>query len=203
MKRLSFYTAVGFFFLICSPGSHSAFGQDFVRGKLGIFVKTDQKEYQAKKNNEIAPGTFLRLFLFPEKNCFIYSFHSDGNSVEALHPPRQIITRDSLILPASNTFYEIGAEDKTASFYLIISSEPISELNRISTKLPVEQWGKIQRDLMKKSRILDNPDNNLPFSLAGNVRGEEDSFNASFIDKLPVSSGRKLILRTYDFQIKK
>lgn len=203
MNRLSFCTAVGFFFLLCSPGSHSAFGQDFVRSKLGIFVKTEQKEYQAKKTNDIVPGSFVRLFLFPENKCFIYAFHSDGKNVEALHPPGQIINRDSLILPTSNTFYEIGAEDKTAVFYLIISTEPVSELNRISAKLPVEQWEKIQRGLMKRSRILDDPDNNIPFSLAGNLRGEEDSFNASFIDKLPVSSGRKLILRTYDFQIKK
>ena len=203
MNKLSFYAAAAFFTLLFLAGGQVALGQDLVRGKLGVFVKTKEKEYRARKKNIIPPETSLRIFIFPEKNTFIYAFHSDGKDVEPLHPNEKIVSRDSLILPAADTFYEIGAADKTAMFTLIVSLEAIPELNSISKGLSLKKWKKIEKNLIQKSRILDNSDQKLPFSLAGNVRGDADSTNADFLEALPVSSGKNLIIRTYDFQIKK
>ncbi len=204
MKKLSLYAAVSVFVLVCLAGGLAPAGQkDLVRGKLGIFVKTSDAEYRAKKKNVIVPGTCLRIFLFPENQSFIYVFHNDGEKVDALPSSGAAISRDSLILPASDTFYEIGETEKTAAFILIISSESLPELDSISNGYPLKEWKQLQKKLMEKSRVLDNSGQAGPFSLAGNVRGEADSPNASFIEELPVSSGKKLIIRTYDFKVKK
>ncbi len=83
------------------------------------------------------------------------------------------------------------------------SPTEIKELTAMSgTGMAYDKWAAIEKDLTERSRIQLTPQTELPFSIAGNVRGKMGGGDP-LVKELQISSGKNLLVKKYEFQIAK
>ncbi|MBF0468162.1 MAG: hypothetical protein HQK61_04645 [Desulfamplus sp.] len=212
-----------------SPALLHAVDDNRVRAKIGIQIQPAQKSavssgqmtgkmVRARSKERLKAGDAVRLYVHTENSCYVYIIHTDGKSVNPLNITEQKIQSSTLILPSAQAFYEIDGQSNMEKFTIICSPEQLNELSGMEkNNMSVSKWAAIENDLQAKSNALASEDDEDFFSIdgnvtsiAGNVRGITNSIKNSsganddpFLKQLQVFSGKGLVIKSYEFQIKK
>ncbi|MBF0389565.1 MAG: hypothetical protein HQK71_05605 [Desulfamplus sp.] len=191
-----------------------------VKAKIGVQI-SGERIIRAKSKQRLNAGDAVRLYVHSETSCYLYIIHTDGNNVSLLNITEQKIQSSTLILPSAQSFYEIDGKSSMERFTIICSPEKIGEISSMESKtLTQEEWSNLEHTLQKKSAILNDEEQEDSFSIsgnvasiAGNVRGIDGSSSSiksssginddPFLKELQIFSGNGLVIKTYEFQIKK
>lgn len=201
---------------IC-PAQLNAADSGRIRAKIGIQIQSGQKISRAKSRERLKAGDAVRLYVHSESNCYVYIIHTDGKNVNLLNITEQKIQSSTLILPSAQAFYEIDGQSNMEKFTIICSPEQIPEMSGLEKKSIIfSEWTTLENRFHNSSNALLSEDDE-PFpiygnmtSIAGNVRGITNSIRNSsganddpFLKELQIFSGKGLVIKTYEFQIRK
>jgi hypothetical protein len=108
-----------------------------------------------------------------------------------------------MILPNQGQFYNIDGASSVESFTIICSPMQLKEVQELmgSPTFPYQTWAAVEQKLIETSRIDLTEDVTKPFSIAGVVR--HLASDQEFLKQLPIMSGNTLVVKTYDFTVKK
>lgn len=198
-------TAVYLGVWLCMQLPAPAAAQDRVRAKVGIQVRSGESSTPAKATETVKAGDFLRVYVVPEDNAYIYVVHTDGNTSTLLNaqnahtpmPKGSVVT-----LPGPETSYQIDGTSTKESITVICSPTELREVVTMfrSTNVPQQNWTALEKTLLEKSKIDLTQRADKPFQIAGNVRSLN---NNAVLDNLPISSGKTFVVKKYDFQVQK
>jgi len=192
---------------LCTQLVTPAMAQDRVRAKVGIGIQARPGDpiTLARATEMVKTGNFLRVYVVPEDDAYVYVVHNDGKTLTLLNAPNTA-TRTSkgspVTLPAPEKFYQIDGGSDRESITVICSPTEIREVAKLLNTPNVAQknWLSLEKELVDKSKIELAQQADKPFQIAGNVR----SMNADpFLETLPISSGKSLVVKKYDFQVQK
>lgn len=203
-KNLFILTCMGLFYVV--SGFSSAFPEDsIVRAKIGIQIKSKDKNSMAKSRDRLKSGDLLRIYIYPEKISYIYVVYSDKKKASLLNIVKQKELNSSLVLPSVNEYYEIDGNSAFEMFTIICSPIELSQIsNLVSYDDSYVKWASLKEDLIQKSKIVLTEKSAAPFAIAGNVRGDiKSETNDSFIKKLHIFSGKSFVVKQYEFKVKK
>ncbi|MCP4022184.1 MAG: DUF4384 domain-containing protein [Desulfobacteraceae bacterium] len=196
------FVTISLFFL----NSGTSFAQSsLIRAKIGIQISSGEKLKLAKSRDRLKTGDLIRIVIHPEKASYIYVIYSDKNIVSLLSMVEQKIKSSTLVLPSVNDYYQIDGKSSFETFAIIISSKGISEIQSIFQSNPtIEKWSLLEQELKQKSKIKLNEKSDAPFAIAGNVRGGISSDpTKSVLKDLKIFSGNGMIVKKYEFKVKK
>jgi hypothetical protein len=179
--------------------------QERVRAKVGIQVRSDEQSAPAKTTETVKAGAFLRVYVVPEDDAYVYVVHNDGTTPTLLNAPdaHTRVPKGSLVtLPTPATFYQIDGASARESITVICSPTAIREVATLfrTTNVPQKNWTALEKELLEKSKIDVAQKTDKPFNIAGNVRSLGKD---GLVDALQVFSGKTLVVKKYDFQIQK
>ncbi len=176
-----------------------------VRAKIGIQIKSGDLIISAKSKERLKSGDLFRIYVHTEENCAVYIIHTDKKTVSLLNITEQKIQSTTLILPSAEAYYQVDGKSNIEKVTIICSPQQIPELAPIETNdMRYDKWISIQANLIKKSQILLSQQDEKPFLIAGNVRGIANSTTGdSFAKELQIYSGKGLIVKNYEFKVKK
>ena len=190
---------------LCTQLASPAVAQDRVRAKVGIQVRSGEQTALAKTAETVKTGDFLRVYVVPEDDAYIYVVHNDGKTLTLLNA-QDANTRVNkgmpVVLPTPEKFYQVDGTSDKESITVICSPTEIREVTKLfnSMNVPQKNWSSLEKDLLEKSKIDLTQKADTPFQIAGNVRSMGPD---SFIDTLQISSGKALVVKKYDFQVQK
>ncbi|MFQ5627412.1 MAG: hypothetical protein ACE5I1_01525 [bacterium] len=186
--------------------STSAFSQEFIRAKIGLKVISEDIIKNAKSKDKLKKGDKLRLFIEPEVNTYVYVVHADRKSVSLLtNSPVQLTkANERVVLPSPSEYYEIDGTSAIEKLAILCSP---ARLNNVEAFFSVEkpspaEWEKMELAFIEKSKIDLNEKTEKPYAIAGNVRNVEQQ-NEQFLSALNTYSGKSLVLKRYEFRVKK
>lgn len=179
--------------------------QERVRAKVGLQVRSGDRSSPAKSNDTVKTGDFVRVYVIPEDDAYVYVVHNDGKKLTLLNA-KESKTKTSkgltVALPTPSMFYQIdGASDREA-ITVICSPREIPEVTTLfnATDVAPKNWLPLEKDLLEKSKIDLGQKPESSFQIAGNVRSLE---NDPFLDKLQIYSGKALMVKKYELQVQK
>lgn len=203
-----FFRIIGGFFLcvvFMAGEAMPADSQDgLVRAKIGIMLKSKGRVIRAKKKERIWSGDQIRIYALPEKPSYVYIIHSDTKAATLLNNENQRVANVVLTLPDPQNFYEIDGQSSKEFITVVCSPEERRALTALfkSGQVPHSAWAPVEKELLGKSRIDLTGKAEKPFSIAGTVRGGAAAADP-FIEKLQTISGNTLVVRQYEFRVKK
>ena len=184
---------------------NTAFCDDiYIRAKIGIEISSSGKNKLAKSRDRLKPGDLLRIYVHPEKASYIYVVYSDRKNISLLSMTEQKILSASLVLPSVNEYYEIDGKNNFERFTIICSPKKINEIPQFFNSNPLfKEWESLEQTLDEKSRIQLSDKSDIPFAIAGNVRGISSDQSSSPIKKLRIFTGNYMVVKKYEFQVTK
>lgn len=182
---------------------------NLVKAKIGIQIKSKDKLTRAKSKEFIKPGDYIRIYVKPMQISYVYAVYSDGKTASLLNMTMQKLDKDTgksfLFLPSDKAFYKVDGASPVERFSVICSLTEVQGISGMNEAgIPHEKWMAIETELMKKSKItlVRNPES--PIAIAGNVRGiDTPEDRERFVKNLPIYSGKGLVVKKYEFHIKK
>ena len=191
---------------LCTQLTAPAVAQDRVRAKVGIQVRSGDHTAPAKTSETVKAGDFLRVYVVPEHDAYVYVVHNDGKTLTLLNAQNASTKAPQgvpVMLPAPEKFYQIDGGSDRESITVICSPTEMREVASLlsSPHVPQKSWLSLEKELLDKSKIDLAQPTDRPFQIAGNVRsmGNEDPF----VKTLAIYSGKSLVVKKYDFQVQK
>ncbi len=183
--------------------SDSFAAEDRMRAKIGIKIKSKGKTARAKKREFLRKGDQYRVYVNPEKGGYIYVIRANGSSAELLNITRQKIVDGMLFLPSKETSYKVDGKSPKIFLTVVCSPVRLAELSKmILSEFTHGEWAALEKDLIRNSEIvLTRQKDGHTFEIAGNVR--EIVQTDPFVKDLPVFSGKGILVKKYEFQVKK
>jgi len=175
--------------------------EDKVRAKIGILIQSGDRVMPAKSKDILKVGDLIRIYVHPEISSYIYVVHNDQKTVSLLNMVEQRIHSSTLVLPSIQEFYQVDGKSPIESFSIICSQTELTELSGLfNSDIPYGRWVEIEREMIKKSKIVLDQKLEKPFAFSSNVRRpvKEDQF----INKLKIFSGKSLLIKRYKFRVK-
>jgi hypothetical protein len=175
-----------------------AFPQDtIVRAKIGIMTKSGDKSWYVKSQEKLSKGDKLLIYVRPEAASYVYIIHTDKKSVSLLFNKIQV-RETTLGLPSEKDFYQIDGESPVEIFIIVCSSKEVKELSPMKTsELSYGQWASIEEKLINQSKIELGQTVERSIPIAGGVRGGPHERS------IQTFSGKSLIIKKYEFSVKK
>lgn len=188
-----------------STGSTVWAEENAVRAKIGIQVSSGGSIDKAKTRDRLGPGDLLRVYVSPAEDAYVYVIHSDLTQATLLNVVEQHLQGSLLVLPSALEFYRVDGNSDQEKFTVICSPDELPQLAGLvaHTTLPHDQWAEIENGLVLAGKIELAQDTEKPFALAGNVRGLERPAKVTFEGGLPIFSGKGVLVKKYEFSIKK
>jgi len=203
LLRLIFCLCVGIAFSAAnvSPGFAE---EKIVRAKLGISIKSGDRQSRARANERLSAGDLLRVYVYPEEDSFIYVVHTDQKNATLLKAVEKNVPAGLLALPSPKEFYEVDGQSPVETFTIVCSPEELKEVPALFISgASYENWASLENDLLKKGEIDLGEKPDKPFAIAGNVRGLPDGgAGDSFLSELQIYSGNGILVKHYEFTIK-
>lgn len=183
----------------------SAAGQEVVRAKIGMEILSGDSSRLAKSRDRLKAGNQLRIYVMPEKDSYIYVINADRKHAVLLNPKmaKQKFSKGSLeVFPSKASLYDTGESENRESFTVVCSLQPLAEITDLFAPgaVPFENWMSLEKKLSEKSKISLGEKIDKPFAMAGTVRTGGSSEKVA---GLKVYSGIDLLVKSYQFQIKK
>ena len=209
MPKTAFWPAILLSILIAAgtavPAAHAG-SEDRVRAKIGIQIVSGDRVMRAKSRDRLKAGDLLRIYVHPERGCYVYVVHSDRQTATLLNTVEQRLQGTTLVMPSLHQYYQVDGESAAESFTIICSPRELPELAGMleEGQSPHEQWAAVEGDLASRSRIDLTQKSEKPFAIAGNVRGAGGGEGGDpFSGKLQIFSGRDLLVKQYEFRVAK
>jgi hypothetical protein len=195
------------------PSSALAMAQGWVRAKVGIQVRSGERTAPAKTTEMVKPGDFLRVYVVPEDDAYVYVVHNDGNTVSLLNAQdarTKVRKGVPVTFPAADRFYQIdGTRDKEA-ITVICSPTEIRKvvdlfISNAEARLHInwimqQNWLSLEQELLDKSGVDWTQPSDRPFQIAAHVRSNN---NDPFMETLQIVLGKSFVVKKYDFQVQK
>jgi hypothetical protein len=145
--------------------------------------------------------------VIPEESSWIYVVHADEKTVTLLKKIEKSAPTAVVALPSLSEFYQVDGGSPTETITIVCSPEELKDVSAIGdAQMPVEKWRNMEKELTRRGEIELGQKAEKPFPIAGNVRGEKSappSEGESFLDQLPVFSGNSVLVKQYEFSVKK
>src|SRR5712691_2591400 len=154
LSRLSTVVILGVW--LCTLFTLPALAQDRVRAKVGIQVRSSERPPAPAKTTEtVKTGDFLRVYVVPEDDAYIYVVHNDGKTLTLLNAQDANTKANKgvpVILPALEKFYQIDGTSDKESITVICSPTEIREVTKLfnSMNVPQKNWASLEKDLLEK-----------------------------------------------------
>jgi hypothetical protein len=193
-------------FFLGSVATSADEDQKIVRAKIGIQVRSGNEVRRAAAHERIKEEDRLRVYLIPEPEAaYIYVIHANQNTVVQLNNKKEqhkILKGILLILPSTDKdeFYQIDGKHSLEYITVICSPIQLSEIEILlkSEDLSYKKWLEIEQKLIEKSHIDLRDQVSKPWLVAGAVRPADP-----FLKELQIFSGKSLVVRKYEFRVKK
>jgi hypothetical protein len=179
--------------------------EKIVRAKVGILVKSGDQIQKAKSKDRLKAGDLVRIYVHPEVSSYVYVVHSDLKTVTLLNMVEQRIQSSTLVLPSVQEFYQVDGKSAVETFTVICSPDEVKAVSAlVNAQMTTERWDNLQRELAKKGELELVDKSERPFAIAGNVRGAGDAAGGdAFVKELQIFSGKSVLVRQYEFSVKK
>jgi hypothetical protein len=179
--------------------------EKIVRAKIGILVKSGDQILRAKSKDRLQAGDLVRIYVHPEVSSYVYVVHSDLKTVTLLNMVEQRIQSSTLVLPSVQEFYQVDGKSPVETFTVICSPEEVKAVSAlVGAQMTTDRWDSLQKELAKKGELELAQKSERPFAIAGNVRGAGDAAGGdSFVKELQIFSGKSILVRQYEFSVKK
>ncbi|TAL24476.1 MAG: hypothetical protein EPN94_07245 [Nitrospirae bacterium] len=112
----------------------------------------------------------------------------------------------TLVMPSLQEFYKVDGTSAKETFTIIISPEDLTEVTEVlkNGTAPYKKWAGVEESLITKSKIDLSQEVEKPFAIAGNVRGIGAANDIDpFVNSLHIFSGKSLLVKKYEFRVKK
>src|SRR5215831_6523682 len=100
---------------LCTQLTSPAVAQYRVRAKVGIQVRSGERTAPAKTTETVKTGDFLRVYVVPEDEAYVYVVHNDGTTSMLLNAPdatTKVSQGELVTLPTPELFYHFdGTSD--------------------------------------------------------------------------------------------
>lgn len=176
-----------------------------VRAKIGIQIKSEDNIKRAKSMDRVDRSDFLRIYVLPEEPLHVYVVHTDYNTATLLNAETDKFPKvTQLTIPSSKEFYQVDGKSRIERFSVVCSPDELIEMSELfgSGSVSHQKWAAYETALRQRSEIDLNQRIEKPFAIAGNVRGNKSDTDV-FIQALPIFSGNHILVRTYEFRVKK
>lgn len=177
-----------------------------VRARIGIQIQSGGVAEKAKSIDQLRLVDLLRIYVSTDADFYVYVVHSDLSVATLLNTVENKNQNSLLVMPSSQDFYQVDGKTDQEIFTVICSPTEISQLTDLVKKgsLPHLKWAEIEKALMQQGKVELSEKIDKPFALAGNVRGTGGPKEVDpFVNTLPIFSGNGLLVKRYDFTIKK
>jgi hypothetical protein len=191
-------------FLVMLGTATVSITQPKVSARIGIQIQANGRMTPAKGRNEVKVGDGLRLYVVPAEDAYIYVIQTDQKVARVLNSePYKTPAKTAMILPNQGQFYNIDGSSDVESFTILCSPRELKEVQELmgSPAFPYQKWAAVEQMLIENSRIDLTEKVDKPFSIAGVVRPLTS--DQKFLQNLPMMSGNTLVVKTYDFTVKK
>lgn len=207
MKKVKILAALLLGAAFVATAAWPVFSQErTVRAKIGILVKSGDQTVRAKSRDRVQAGDLLRIYVHPEVSSYVYVVHTDQQEVTLLNMVEQKIQSSTMVLPSLQEFYQVDGKSPVETFTVICSTEEVKEVSSlIKDQLSYDQWASLAKELNRRGEIDLSQKTERPFAIAGNVRGAGDGAGANdpFVKELQIFSGKKILVKQYEFSVKK
>lgn len=176
-----------------------------VRAKIGIQIKSDDNIKRAKSMDRVNTSDFLRIYVLPEEPFHVYVIHTDYTTATLLNAAKDKFPKvTQLTIPSCKAFYQLDGKSRIEGFSVVCSPNELIEMSELfrSGSICHQKWAAYETVLRRRSEIDLNQNIEKPFAIAGNVRGKKSDTDL-FIQELPIFSGNHILVRTYEFRVKK
>ena len=164
---------------------------------------------KAKVNDRLRSGDHLSVYIKPEENSFVYLINSNAKtaSLIALGDNQNNVSAHSLrIFPSikkgKKKGYKVDGNEDVELISIICSSKKLPRINQLFSggAVAVEKWRTLENIFIEDNQIItpSKPEEQLQFG--GSLRSPDIT---PFIKTLSISSGKELIVRRYQFDVKK
>ena len=193
-------------FFITSSIYFTGAQEETVRAKIGIQIKSGDRTMRAKSYDRLKKDDLLRIYVHPERTSHVYVIHSDLKNVTLLNNVQQKRQSSTLVMPSLQEFYQVDGESRTESFTIIISDGEVAEVSDAfkDGSASYKKWIRIEQRLFDENKIDLSQKTEKPFSISGTVRGVSGGGDADpFVSKLQIFSGKSILVKRYEFKVKK
>ncbi len=194
------------FFLITGGIYNVDAQEEKVRAKIGIQIRSGDHIVRAKSQDRLKAGDLIRIYVHPEKTSHVYVIHTDLKEATLLNVVQQKTQSSTLVMPSLQEFYQVDGKSPKETFTIIISPKELHEvLDVLKTgNAPYTRWVEVEKVLLEKSKIDLSQKTEKPFSISGNVRSAVGAGDVDpFVNKLQIFSGRSILVKRYEFRVKK
>ncbi len=192
--------------LIATSNYSSKAEEERVRAKIGIQIKSGDLILRAKSIDRLKKGDLLRIYIHPEKTSHVYVVHTDLKKVTLLNMIQQKVQSSTMVMPSLQEYYRVDGESSKETITIIISPDELSELFSAleDGNIAYAKWIELEKKLIDKGKIDLSQKTEKPFSIAGNVRGVTGNNSLDpFVSRLQVFSGKSILVKKYEFSVKK
>ena len=204
---LTIFVVLSLSVFLVNPRINTVSAQEgIVRAKIGIQIRSGDSIIRAKSQDDLNADDLLRIYVRPEKTSYVYIIHSDLSTATLLNMDQQKIQNSTLVMPSLQEFYRVDGKSSEEIFTIIITDNSLNEVMETlrNGKTTYEKWIEVEESLLERSKFDLSQEVEKPFSIAGNVRG---GFVVSNIDpfakELPIFSGKSILVKRYEFRVKK
>jgi hypothetical protein len=162
---------------------------------------------KAKVNDRLRSGDQLSVYVKPEEKSFVYLVNSNAKtaSLITLGDNQNNVLAHSLrtfpsIKKGKKRGYKVDGNEDIELFSIICSLKKLPRINQLFSggAVAVEKWRSLEKIFIDDNQTItpSKPQEQLQFG--GSLRSPD-----SFIKTLSISSGKALIVRRYQFDVKK
>jgi hypothetical protein len=179
--------------------------EKIVRAKVGIAIKSGKETRPAKSRDSVKAGDFLRIYVHPEESSYVYVVHTDGKAVTLLNMVEQKGQSSTLVFPSVQEYYAVDGKSKVETFTIVCSPEEVKQIwSLVNSQMTPERWDAMQRELLNKGELDLAEKSEKPFSITGTVRGDgSGKAEDPFVKDLKIFSGKSIVVKQYEFRVKK
>lgn len=191
---------------LLAAGATAVFSQTgTLSARIGILIDSGEHLIRARGQERIKLGDRFRIYVQSEEACHVYVVHTDRKTVTLLGAFEEVSPGAQIVLPGLQEFYEADGKSPIEDFTIICSAVKLNDISALfNSKVTCERWAAMEKKLLEQGKInlSQNPDK--PSPIDGNVReltsGKKDN---SIIRELPIYSGNTILVKRYEFDIKK
>ena len=166
---------------------------------------TNWQNRKAKVNDRLRSGDQLTVYVKPEENSFVYLINSNSKTASLINlgSNQNNVSAHSLrVFPSFKESYQVDGNEDVELFSIICSSKKLPRINQLFSgeTVAVEKWRTLENIFIEDNQIItpSKPEEQLQFG--GSLRSPDSN---PFIKTLSISSGKALIVRRYQFDVKK
>jgi hypothetical protein len=205
-KTLNLIRAFCIVSALLAAGVATVFSQPvMLSARIGILIDSGEQSIRARGQERIKLGDRFRIYVQSEEACHVYVVHTDRKTATLLGTFEEVSPGAQIVLPGLSEFYEADGESPIEAFTIICSTAKLNDVSALfNSKVTYKSWAAMEKKLLEQGKIdlSQNPDK--PSPIDGNVReltaGKRDD---SIIRELPIYSGNTILVKRYEFDIKK